>query len=288
MLARTRFMTPSAAGMAAAWTAAISVTAVNPHEALVALGAVFAKEIFGLVSARMHRTSVLAYLRTADAETSLRIGPSSVAPALSLRNASSKSSRSAGKKGAARVPDDDEPLSIGYGPGPDAFCIEQRADWLAYAMTRTRSWPDAEDAVSHVVEKIYEHYAEHGTVCPDMRDPVAWSKTVIRNYLIDRWRRAKTYDRYSGALISPEGDIAEIVTDQIIARKALLFIDSLDDQAHMIAVMAWVEGLKPKEIAEELGIKSLMVRKSLHQIRKKMRTQFGVAEPQRILREEKA
>ncbi len=235
----------------------------------------------------MHRTSVLSYLHSVGAETSLRIGPFSITPALSLSNASSKSSRSDGKEGAARMPDDDDLPSAGYGSSPDAFCIAKRADWLAYATTWTRSWPDAEDAVSHVVEKIYEHYAEHGTICPDMRDPVGWSKTVIRNYLIDHWRRSKTRARHSGALIAPEGDIAEIITDQIIARKALIFIESLDDQAHMIAMMAWVEGLKPKEIAEQLGIKNLTVRKSLHRTRKKMRTEFG-AEPRRILREEKA
>ena len=105
-------------------------------------------------------------------------------------------------------------------------------------MTRTRSWPDAEDAVSDVVAKIYEHYAEHGTVCPDMRDPIGWSKTVIRNDLIDQWRRSNTQRRRSAAFALPEGDIADDITDEIIARKALAFVESLDDRTHMIAMMA--------------------------------------------------
>ena len=119
-----------------------------------------------------------------------------------------------------------------------------------------------------------------------MRDPVGWSKTVIRNYLIDQWRRSKTEGRRSPAFALPEPDIADDITDQIIARKALAFVESLDDQSHIIAMMAWVDGLKPKEIAEELGLNALTIRKSLHRTRKKMRTRFGVAEPQRILREE--
>ena len=286
MLARTRFMTPSTVGKAAVWTAAISLSAVHPHEALIAFGAAVAKEVFDLVHARMHRTSVLAYLRTARTETTLRIGPSSAAPALALSNASPRSRRPDGEEGAAPVPADDDLPSVDYGSDPDTFCIGQRQDWLAYAMTRTRSWSDAEDAVSHVVEKIYEHYAEHGTVCPDMRDPVGWSKTVIRNYLIDRWRRSGTERRRSGAFALPEEDIADDITDQIIAGKALAFVESLDDQSHMIAMMAWVDGLKPKEIAEQLDMKDLTVRKSLYQTRKKMRAELGVAEPQRILRKE--
>jgi hypothetical protein len=65
---------------------------------------------------------------------------------------------------------DDEPPPAESGPDPGDFCIKQRADWLAYAMTYTRSLPDAEDAVSHVVQKILEHRARHGTLCPDTRD----------------------------------------------------------------------------------------------------------------------
>ena len=269
------------------WTAAISVSAVAPHAALIALAAAVAKEVFDLVHARMHRTSVLAYMRTARAETSLRIGPSSAAPALALSNTSPKPSRPGGEEGAALMSAGEDLPFVDYGSDPDAFCIKQRLDWLAYAMTRTRSWPDAEDAVSHVVQRIYEHYAEHGTICPDTRDPVGWSKTVIRNYLIDRWRRSGAERRRLGAFALPEGDIADDITDQIIARKALAFVESLDDPAHMIAVMAWVDELEPKEIAEQLGIPGAKVRKSLHQTRKKMRAELGIAEPQKILRKPK-
>ena len=131
------------------WTAAISVSAVNPHAAFIALGAAVAKEVFDLVHARMHRTSVLAYLRTARAETSLRIDSSSAGPALSLSNTSSGSSRPASdEKGAAVVSADDGLLSVDSGPAsdgvdsgaaPDVFCVMRRRDLLAYARTRTRN-----------------------------------------------------------------------------------------------------------------------------------------------------
>lgn len=54
----------------------------------------------------------------------------------------------------------------------------------------------------------------------------------------------------------------------------------------MIAVLRWVDGLEPKQIAERLGMNPRSVRTSLHRTKKKMRTQLGVAEPQKILREE--
>lgn len=271
------------------WTAAVSVAAIHPSAALLALAAAVAKEVLDLVSARVHRASVLAYLRTARTGTSLRIGPAPASPALSLSSPlpGPRQAGPAEEKGTALMPDDDLPFAD-YGPGLDAFCIRQRADWLAYAMTWTRNLPDAEDAVSHVVEKIYEYHARHGTICPDMRDPVGWSKTVIRNYVIDRFRRSSARARHTGKLVVPDLDVAEMVTDRIIARKALAFVESLGDQAHAVAVMAWIEGLKPREIAEQMGMKNSAVRKSLHQTRKKMRAHLGVAEPRKMLREETA
>ena len=272
-------------GRAAIWTTAISVTAIAPHAAPVALGSAVAKEAFDLLHARSHRMSVLAYLRTATRGTDLRIDPSPAAPALVLSIASQDRVRSDDQEGAYPVPADGEyPLGDSC-PDPGDFCIKQRADWLAFAAARTRSWPDAEDAVSHVVQKVLEHHARHRTLCPDGRDPVAWSKTVIRNYLIDRYRRCATEDKRSQAFVPSAGDIADDIADQIIAGKALAFMASLDRQAHMIAMMRWVDGLEPKEIAGQLGMNVYSVRSSLHRTQKKMRKDLGVAEPRKILRE---
>jgi RNA polymerase sigma factor (sigma-70 family) len=281
-------MKASTAGRAAVWSTAISVSAVDPHAAFVALGVAVVKEAFDLVRARSHRISVLAYLRASGAGTYLSIDQCPAAPALVLSVASPGPRRPAGEEGADPVPLGGEFLSDSSSPDPGDFCIKQRADWLAYAAAWTRSWPDAEDAVSHVVQKILEHHASHGTLCPDARDPVGWSKTVIRNYLIDRTRRLEVQRRRSRTLMPAAGDVADDVTDRIIARKALDFVDSLESQAHTIAMMHWVDGLAPKEIADRLGMNPRSVRTLLHRTRKRMRAQLGVAEPGKILREETA
>ena len=285
MLVRSRCMKPSATGRAAVWTAAISVSAVAPHAALVALGAAVAKEAFDLLRARLQRISVLAYLGAVNAGTYLRINPSPAAPGLVLSSASPGSGRLDDEEGAMPVPAADRFSPAGSGTDPGDFCVKQRADWLSYAMKFTRSFPDAEDAASHVAQKILEHHARHGTLCPDSRDPVGWSKTIIRNYLIDQYRRSQAQRRRSGALAVPEQDIADDIADRMIVRSAMAFVASLEPQAHMIAMLRWGEGLSPKEIADLLGMNPRSVRTSLHRIRKKMRVQLGVAEPQKILRE---
>jgi RNA polymerase sigma factor (sigma-70 family) len=130
------------------------------------------------------------------------------------------------------------------------------------------------------------NYAQHGTLCPDRRDPVGWSKTVIRNYLTDQWRRRQTQRKHSDAYAPTQVDIAEDITDQIIAGKARAFVETLEEKDHMIAMMAWIDGLAPKQIAKELSLKDFTVRKSLHKTRKKLRAQFGVTEGRKISEEE--
>ena len=164
----------------------------------------------------------------------------------------------------------------------DEFCIKQRGELLAYARALTRNWPDAEDAVSHVVQKIYEHYARYGTVCPEGRDAVGWAKTVIHNHVIDVHRRRTAEDKRSKALAPSARDLAEDVTDQILVRNALVFVASLHSPAHSIAMMRWVDGLEPQEIASRLGMNPRSVRTSLHRTKKKMRTVLGVDEPRKI------
>jgi hypothetical protein len=97
----------------------------------------------------------------------------------------------------------------------------------------------------------YMSITRHTERCvPTGCDPVGWSKTVIRNYVTDRFRRSKTQRRRLHALALPAtdgADVADEVTDQIIARKALSFVASLKDRDHMIAVMRYIDGLQPRD-----------------------------------------
>lgn len=278
-------MKSSTAGRAALWSAVASVAVVDPHAVPVALGAAAAKEGFDLLRARMHRGSVLAYLRAASAGTHLHVGPSSTAPALVL-SIGPRDMRSADGGGAERVRADEDLPHFDPGFGPGDFCIKQRPDWLAYAAAHASNWPDAEDAVSHVVQRVLEHHARHGTLCPDGYDPVAWSKTVIRNYLIDCFRRTDTQRRRLQPLVTEViDDISDHALEQIIAGRALQFIESLDRQARLIALLRWVDGLEPKEIAEQLKMNPRSVRTSLHRTKKRMRQEFGIAGALKVLGE---
>lgn len=266
-----------AAGRTTIWATAVSVSALVPHAAPVALGLAAAKEGFDLLHARLHRTTVLSYIRAAGVGTYLSVDPSGAAPGVILQTVSPSAGSRGDQEGAIPVSADHESSRSGTDPDPGEFCIKHRTEWLGYALAHARHLQDAEDAVSHVAEKILQQHAKTGTICPDGRDPEAWSKTVIRNYIRDLHRDVKVQLKYQGELHSPTEDFVENLTDEMLARQMLSFIKGLKPGDHQIAEMRYLENLEPNVIAEMLGRKAVTVRTSLWRTNRKMRRQLGIA-----------
>jgi hypothetical protein len=93
-----------AAGRTTIWATAISVSAFDPHAAAVALGLAAAKEGFDLLHSRIHRTTVLSYIRAADARIYLNVDPSGFAPGVTLRTAPPFAEPQGAQEGAVPVP----------------------------------------------------------------------------------------------------------------------------------------------------------------------------------------
>src|ERR1700730_12371136 len=92
-----------AAARTTVWATAISVSALAPHAAPMALGLAVAKEGFDLLHARMHKTAVLSYIRAAGAGTFLSVDPSGAIPAVTLQTASPSARPQADEEGGVQV-----------------------------------------------------------------------------------------------------------------------------------------------------------------------------------------
>lgn len=267
-----------------AWPAVAAVSVLAPHAALPALGTVVAAEMFGLLRARSLRTSTLAYLREAGPRTQLRIGSSSAAPELSLITAGlTRPGRH--EEGQPLMPEEQPDPVAWPDTDPAEFCIRHRHELLRYAFTLTRNWHDAEDAVSEAVLKLLDHHAQHQKL---PAEPAAWAKTVIRNYVTDRYRRKQTELRHSHELeLSPE-DSAEVITDLIMADQARQLLASLAPRDFVIACLRWIEDMKPRQIAQQMDLPAPTVRTSLHRTTKMIRRRLGVPDPRQVLQERTA
>jgi len=265
-------------GRSAVWVTAISVSSLAPHAAPVALGLAVAKEGFDFLHARMHRTTVLSYIRASGVGTYLSVDPSGTTPGVVLQTTSSLAGQRGDREGDGPVPADNESIRSGADPDPGEFCIKQRADWFSYALAHARNRQDAEDAVSHVVEKILKYHAKTGALCPPkFEDPVAWSKKVIANYIKDLDRRTGVQRKYQAKLCVPPDDPGEDVLDELLVRQALPLIKDLKPGDHQVALMHYVENLDPVDIAGRLGRNVVTVRTSLWRTNRKIRRQLGIA-----------
>jgi RNA polymerase sigma factor (sigma-70 family) len=280
-------MKASMAGRSAVWTAAVSASVAAPHAVLLVFGVAAGKEVFDLLRARSDRISVMAFVRATRAGTYLSIDSSGAVPGMILQAAALPAGQRGDVEGARHVPGRSDIPKAAAHTDPGHFCVQCRADWLCYARSLTNDWADADDAVQHAAEKILKHYRDHGTLCPVGKDPVGYAKKTIAHYLIDRHRRRQAQSKHARSLLfAPVADVAEDIADQLIARDAREFVDSLEPQERLIAVLRWVEGLEPKEIARLLEVNNVTVRTTLHRITGKMRRQLGIAaKPARVLRE---
>jgi RNA polymerase sigma factor (sigma-70 family) len=267
------------------WITAISVSALYPHAAPAAIGLAAVKEGFDLLRARALRATVVSYIRAAGSGTYLNIDQSETAPGITLEKAPPTAGSPGNEKGAVPVPADDESSGSAGRFDPGEFCIEHRTDWLAYALAHAWNRQDAEDAVSHVAVKILQYHHETGMLCPpEYDDPIAWSKTVIANYIKDIHRHARVRLKYQQKLYSPPSDFTDDVLDQIIASQVIPFIGELKPGDHQIAVLHYIENLEPADIARQLGRNVITVRTSLWRTRAKLRRRLGVgAETQRVV-----
>jgi RNA polymerase sigma-70 factor (ECF subfamily) len=154
----------------------------------------------------------------------------------------------------------------------DGFYLTNRDELVKYALSITGNRQDAEDAVHEAATRSYEYYLVHGRMCPPDRDPVAYMKVTIRNYIIDKYRRGRVEERRLQALIPRhQEDIADEVERRIMLEQVFSAMRQLRTDAYQIAVMYWAKGMKDEEIAAELSISASTVRSSISRTRKKLR-----------------
>mgnify|MGYP002886371186 CR=1 FL=1 len=144
----------------------------------------------------------------------------------------------------------------------------------ALGMTRNRA--DAEDLVQETYLKAYQKFHQYkpGT------NIKAWLYRILTNTYITSYRKAQrspkrastdTVEDWQTGLKSAEVEALEALPSAQL-REAL---DSLSEEHRMVVLMADVEGMSYKEIAEELGVPMGTVMSRLNRARKNLRSSLA-------------
>jgi RNA polymerase sigma-70 factor, ECF subfamily len=175
--------------------------------------------------------------------------------------------------------------------------LEHMDSLYGAALRLTRSASDAEDLVQDAFLKAYRFYDrfEPGT---NMR---AWLLRVLTNTFINKYRRTSRERKVlDGEDAEPVGDgvmsraAMRALTDPVgetmrpmLAREIQAALDELSEEHRLIVVLADVEELSYKEIADIVGCPIGTVMSRLHRARKQMQHRLvGTAIDMGIVEEE--
>ncbi|MDO5442407.1 MAG: sigma-70 family RNA polymerase sigma factor [Bacteroidia bacterium] len=130
---------------------------------------------------------------------------------------------------------------------------------------------DAQDAVQDVFIKLWKSRDKLDSI----KNPEAYSYTLIKNICIDRLRRARK-NVLSGELEERSGDDPpdKELSDREALRKTLACIEELPEKQREIVRMRIFEELEYDEIAEKLGISEINTRVQLSLARKALKSRM--------------
>jgi RNA polymerase sigma factor (sigma-70 family) len=125
---------------------------------------------------------------------------------------------------------------------------------LGFVAKNVSDFTDAEDITQEVFSQFYETY----DVMRPIENTSAWLFRMARNKIVDLFRKRKTRENYD-AVNSGKSNLHSYQADKqwSDAMMQTLFevLDSLPDEQSEVFVMAEMEGLSFKQIAEKTGEK---------------------------------
>ena len=153
----------------------------------------------------------------------------------------------------------------------------------ALGMTRNRA--DAEDLVQETYLKAYQkfHQYQPGT------NIKAWLYRILTNTYITSYRKAQRSPKRASSDTVEDWQLADAASHSEVGLKSAEVealealpssqlrdaLDSLSEEHRMVVLMADVEGMSYKEIAEELGVPMGTVMSRLNRARKNLRSSLA-------------
>jgi RNA polymerase sigma factor (sigma-70 family) len=160
-------------------------------------------------------------------------------------------------------------------------CYEANAGWVyGYAhvlVGRDHRTHDARAAAEDLLQDTFVAAARAWEILRNLTEVQqrAWLRTTVSRMAARMGRRNQTlrdlipeiYDLQAEAQAGPEEKVMAAVVGGMALEKVLQVIDGLPFQQRMIAIMKWIDHVKNKEIAAELGTSPNTVSVQLHSIR---------------------
>ncbi len=137
----------------------------------------------------------------------------------------------------------------------------------AYALSVTKSVPDAQDIMHDTFIKVYENahtYNSHGK-------PMAWILTIAKNLCFQKFRQQSRFcDMPDEAILGQFADNTNMSADDKMFVSQ--YLAKLSEEERSIVVLHAMTGLKHREIAKHMGLPLATVLSKYNRAIKKLKT----------------
>lgn len=147
--------------------------------------------------------------------------------------------------------------------------LEKRAQFLAFLRARLKS----EDLAEEVLQAAYLKSLEKSADLKDGESIVAWFYRILRNAIVDHYRKAKVHKKALAATAKTEPAVDDAQLQKTVCKCVSALVPTLKPEFAEVLWKADLEGAPVQEVAVQFGLTANNASVRLHRARKALRDQ---------------
>jgi RNA polymerase sigma factor (sigma-70 family) len=147
--------------------------------------------------------------------------------------------------------------------------LEMRAQFLAFLKSRLKS----EDLAEEILQAAYVKSLEKSSDLKDDESVVAWFYRILRNAIVDHYRKAKIHKKALAATAKAEPVAEDPKLEKTVCKCVSALVPTMKPEFAQVLWKVDMEGAPVQEVAVQIGMTANNASVRLHRARKALRDQ---------------
>jgi RNA polymerase sigma factor (sigma-70 family) len=147
--------------------------------------------------------------------------------------------------------------------------LEKRAQFLAFLKSRLKS----EDLAEEILQAAYLKSLEKSADLQDGESVVAWFYRILRNAIVDHYRKAKVHQKALKATAKAEPAVDDAQLQKTVCKCVTALVPTIKPEFAEVLWKVDLEGAPVQEVAVQFGMTANNASVRLHRARKALRDQ---------------
>jgi RNA polymerase sigma factor (sigma-70 family) len=147
--------------------------------------------------------------------------------------------------------------------------LEKRAQFLAFLTSRLKS----EDLAEEILQAAYLKSLEKSADLQDGESVVAWFYRILRNAIVDHYRKAKVHKKALKATAKAEPAVDDAQLQKTVCKCVSALVPTIKPEFAEVLWKVDLEGAPVQEVAVQFGMTANNASVRLHRARKALRDQ---------------